>query len=53
MRVYTVIDGEETELDESGIAKISEHQVYTAVVEEDSDTITINKADLTVDENIA
>jgi len=53
MRVYTVIDGEETELDESGIAKISEHQVYTAVVEEDSDTITIDKADLTVDENIA
>ena len=53
LRVYSVdADGHEIDLDMNGMSKISEHCVYTETVTADSDTITIPKSALDVDENM-
>lgn len=54
VRVYSVdADGNVAELNADTMQKISEHCVYTQTVEEDSDTITVPRSALDVDENMA
>ena len=54
VRVYSVdAEGNAVELNADKMEKISEHCVYTQTVEEDSDTITIPRSALDVDENMA